>query len=449
MSTTLTPDVLVVGGGPAGIGASVAAARAGASTLLVERYGSLGGALTSVSLGSLCGYFAVRDGEVLPLVGGIAEEVVRRLHRMDGVATPLQWLRTASLPYDLFTMRLVLDDFLETQNLDVLMHAFASDVETYASGEVQRVRLVHKGGETWIRPRQVIDCSGDADIAAAADLDFDLDLDELQSATTMFRLGGVDTDSAANVTREQLHQHLGAAREAGRVLPRTAGGMYSVRQGVMHVNITKIPQPFNPLSPSDLTRAEATGRAQVAEYLQAFRQFVPGFERAFVLDAGHTLGVRESRRVRGVTVVTERHIESAGRCADVIACSAWPIEDHVPGGEAQWSWLTPGDYYQIPFGCMVPQGSRNILVAGRCVSANHRAQASLRVAAQCFAMGEAAGIAAAQLCTNRGGRSVADIDVTKVQQTLFDEGAFLGPPFGPEALSPREFAGFVNIGGQT
>lgn len=446
MKHLLTPDVLVVGGGAAGVAAGVAAARAGAQTLLVERYGSLGGTLTSVSLGSLCGYFSVRNGEVLPVVGGIAEEVVQRLRHLDGVAPPLKWLRTASLPYDLFTMRLALDDLLDTENLQVLMHTFASEVETQASGQVDKVRLVHKGGETWVRPRQVVDCSGDADIVAAANLSFDLTLDELQSATTMFRFGGVDTDVARHVSREQLHEHLKTALDAGLQLPRTAGGMYNVQPGVVHVNITKIPGPFDPLSPVDLTRAEVLGRRQVVEYLRAFREFVPGFERAFVLDTGHTLGIRESRRVRGIDVVTETHVKSAGRSADVIACSAWPVEDHVPGGEVEWSWLDPGAFYQIPFGCMVPTGSQNILVAGRCVSATHRAQASLRVAAQCFAMGEAAGTAAAQLCDAGAETSVTDVDLPALQQSLLGAGAFLGPPFGPETLRPRRFATAESLG---
>lgn len=425
---SLKPDVLIVGGGTAGVAAAVAAARSGAETLLVERYGSLGGTLTSVSLGSLCGYFTIRDDDVFPVVGGIANEIVERLQRLDGVAPPLRWLRTASLPYDLYTMRLVMDDIVSAEDIQVLLHAYASDFTTGADGQCDAVRLVHKGGETWVHPRIVVDCSGDADVVAASGLAFDMSLSEMQSATTMFRLGGVDTDLMSQVDRAQLHRLLGSARDSGLDLPRTAGGMYTVRPGVVHVNITKIPSPFDPLSPSALTRAEMLGRRQVMDYVNAFKTYVPGFANAFVLDTGHTLGIRESRRIRGKATVTEDYVKSAGRCEDAIACSAWPVEDHKPGGEADWGWLEPGEFYQIPFGCMVPERSTNVLVAGRSISATHRAQASLRVAAQCFAMGEAAGMAAAQACaTTEREVSVTNIDVPALQRRLVDSGAFLGP----------------------
>ncbi|MFE6758135.1 FAD-dependent oxidoreductase [Streptomyces sp. NPDC057684] len=432
----MNPDIVVVGGGTAGVAAAVAAARAGARTLLVERYGSLGGTLTSVSLGSLCGYFTVREGKALPVVGGLAEEIVRALQDRDGIANPKHWLRTASLPYDLFTMRLVLDDLTTAgdvaDRLEVRLHSLVTGVELAGPGDIRALHLAGKDGRTTIFPRLVIDCSGDADVAAAAGLGFDMAVDELQTSTTMFRFGGVDTAIADRIGRTELHDHLRQAADAGLRLPRTAGGMYSVRPGVVHLNITKI-GPFDPLSPVALTAAELEGRRQVADYLAAFREFVPGFADAFVLDCGHTIGVRESRRIHGRATVTEAHIRTSGRCADVVACSAWPVEEHIPGGETAWSWLEPGEFYQVPFGALVPRDSRNVLVAGRSASATHRAQASLRVAAQCFATGEAAGTAAAQLVAD-GARDVDAVDVGQLQRSLLNAGAFLGPPYGPEFL---------------
>jgi hypothetical protein len=437
----MTPEigVLVVGGGAAGVAAAVASARAGADTVLVERYGSLGGTLTSVGLGSLCGYYAIADDRPVPVVGGLAMEVVDRLATRDGVTGPLRWLRTASLPYDMFTMSLVLDELVEEPQLEVLLHSYVTEVRCSGPGRVEAVRVESKGGSEWLRPDLVIDCTGDADIVARAGLPFDYDPEELQSATAMFRFGGVDTERTSRISREQYHEYLGEAVRSGLALPRTAGGMYSVRPGVVHANITKIPSPFDPLSPRDLTKGEVLGRRQVAAYLEAFRRFVPGFEHAFVIDVGHALGIRESRRVIGRAIVTEEHIRSRSRWDDAIACSAWPVEDHVPGADVEWVWLEDGDYYQVPFGSLVPQGSQNVLTAGRCVSATHRAQASLRVSAQCFAMGEAAGTAAAQTQWHTGpALTVDEIDVSALQKDLVAAGGFLGAPFGPERLTSTD-----------
>lgn len=427
--------VLVVGGGAAGVAAAVSSARAGASTVLVERHGLLGGTLTCVGLGSLCGYYAIADDQPLPVVGGVAMEVVDRLAARNGVTGPVRWLRTASLPYDMFTMSLVLDDLVNEPQLEVLLHSYVTEVRCSGPGRVEAVRVESKSGSDWLRPNLVVDCTGDADVVARAGLPFDYDPAELQSATAMFRFGGVDTERTSRIGREQYHEYLGEAVKAGLPLPRTAGGMYSVRAGVVHANITKIPAPFDPLSPRDLTRGEILGRQQVAAYLEAFRRFVPGFEHAFILDVGHVLGVRESRRVVGRVTVTEEHIRSRARWDDAIACSAWPVEDHVPGADVEWVWLDDGDYYQVPFGSLVPQGSQNVLTAGRCVSATHRAQASLRVSAQCFAMGEAAGTAAAMTQQQSGHALTVDqIDVTALQKGLVAGGSFLGSPFGPERL---------------
>lgn len=418
------PDVLVVGGGAAGVAAAVASARGGAQTLLVERFGSLGGTLTQVSLGSLCGYFAVTSDVIRPIVGGVAQEVVDRLGQIGGVGSPQRWLETASLPYDIFPMRLVLDRIVqETTGLTVLLHAQTGPVTLAEDGTVATVALRHQGGDAQIQPQQIIDCSGDGDIAAAAGCDFEFDAQASQSATAMFRLGGVDSERVQRLSRAELHAALATAREAGHELPRTAGGIFTFHAGMVHLNLTKL-DPFDPFDPVALTHAEMVGREQVSTYLSALREHVPGFSQAYVVDVGAMVGIRESRRIKGRDTLDAEYVRALGRHSDSIGCCAWPIEVHPAGQESTWEWIPNGGYYQIPFGTMVPRGPANLLVAGRCISATTEAHASVRVAAQCFAMGEAAGAAAALAC--RADVPVAEVEVAPVQEVLRGNGAFLG-----------------------
>ena len=423
---TMSADVVVVGGGAAGVAAAASAARSGCDVLLVEHAGYLGGTLTAVSLGSLCGYFTLVDEEPVPVVGGLAEELVERLRRSGAAADPVRWLRTASIPYDLFGMKVELDRIVTEAGVRVLLHTTVVEA-VVADGAVHKLRVHGKGGFNEIEAGVVIDCSGDADVVAQAGGEFEMDLPSLQLPTAMFRFGGVDTARTSAISRADLHRHLERAVTAGHALPRTAGGIYSIWPGVVHVNITRLScggRAPNPMSAAEMTNAEIVGREQVVAYQRAFREFVPGFENAFVLDSGAQLGVRESRRITGRERLTETMVTSPSRTEAAIACSAWPVEEHGAGRDVRWVWLDPGEYYQIPLGCLLPRKLTNVLVAGRCVSADHVAQASVRVSAQCMAMGEAAGVASA-VALDTGDR-VSQVETATVQRELLKRGSFLG-----------------------
>jgi hypothetical protein len=418
-------DVVVVGGGTAGALAAVSAARAGADVLVLEQHGFLGGTMTASSLGSLCGYYTVIDGTPRPVVGGLPLELVAELRRAGASPEqPLMWLRTASVPYDLFSMKLLLDRMVTGSGARILFHSSVVGAARSADGAVQSVTVATRGGFREVHAGVVIDASGDAQVSALAGADFDLDVGHLQAPTTMFRFAGVDTAVMKQISRPELHQHLEAAVQAGFDLPRTAGGMYTVRPGVVHVNITRIDGPLDPFEPEAMTTAEIAGRTQVSLYQEAFRRYVPGFADAFVLDTGVEVGIRESRRIHGDFTLTVDHVTSPARFDDAIACSAWPIEDHSGGRDIRWVWLDPGQYYQIPLRSMLPRHLTNVVVAGRAISATHDAQASVRVTAQCFAMGEAAGVTAVAALEHSG--DIRTVDVCHVQQTLRDRGVFLG-----------------------
>jgi hypothetical protein len=419
-------DLCVVGGGAAGVAAAVAGARAGARVILLERQGYLGGTLTTVSLGSICGLYAVTEDRIRKIVGGFADKVTGRLQALGSAAEPVRWLKTASLPYDLFSMKVALDQLIAEAGVSVLLHTLVVGV-AQEEGALTHVIVEDKSGRWAIGAKQFIDCSGDADLVHWSGAKYELDLGSLQQPTAMFRFGGVDPQLAAEMDREGLRRNLESAVEEGWRLPRTAGGVFMEKPGLAHLNITKIgidgraPDPFNTLQ---MTEAERIGRAQVLMYRDVFRKYVPGFEKAFILDTGSILGIRESRRLCGEYMLSDGDIRMAARFDDAIACCAWPMEDHSAGRSTKWVWLEGGSYYQIPYRCLLPVGVDNLLVAGRCASATHDAQASLRVTAQCFAMGEAAGLAAA--ISVHTATAPRNLDVTHLRARLLAEGAYLG-----------------------
>ena len=423
------PDVLVVGGGSAGIAAACAAARAGARTLLVERYGFLGGTLTAVTLGGFCGTHAVVDDRQLRrIVGGLYLDVEERLRRREAVLPPRRHGRIVGVPYDSVTLKLVADELVRHFGVRTLLHAFcvASQVE---DRRIRSVILETKGGRVAIRPRVVVDASGDGDVAASAGAGFSLGEDgRTQFGSTMFRLGNVDTELAGALSRAQIRDLLEKAVAEGYELPRTATGVHlNPLEGIVHLNVTRLRkpdgEPFDLTDPEDLSAAEVEGRRQAFVYEEVFRRFVPGFARARIVDIGAMVGIRESRLVLGEKTLTEGDVRGCVKPEDRIACTAWPLESHTGGRGTNWEFLPDGDYYGIPYGCLAVKGLGNLLVAGRNLSATHVAQASARVAGPCFAMGEAAGIAAAMAW--RKDVDVRSVPVAPLQEELERQGAIL------------------------
>ncbi len=432
------PDVLVVGGGAAGLAAAVAAARSGAHTLLIERHGFLGGTLSAVTLGTLCGGYRVEGegGRVHALVGGFYAHLVAALRAQGATLPPRRWLRNVSVPYDPIALREQADRLTAAAGVRVLLHCLLTSVQVDGD-RVACAFVEHKGGRAAIRPKMVIDTTGDADLCARAGAGFDIGDDgSTQFASTMVRLGGVDIERFLSITRAQRLERLEQAAADGHALPRTSAGLQvHPGTGVVHANITRIREPDGSspdlLDPWSLSAAEAEGRRQASLYEHVLREYMPGFEHARLVDMGAQLGVRESRLVHGDRQLTEAAVRGCLKPADTIACCAWPMEQHGKGSGTTWDWLPAGDWYGIPYGCLTVRGFDNLLVAGRNLSAEHVAQSSARVAATCMAMGEAAGTAAALAATT--GCRAREVDVAGLRATLANAGALLQP--GEPALA--------------
>lgn len=425
------PDVLVIGGGSAGMMAACAAARAGADTLLIDAYGFLGGTLTLVTLGGFCGTHAIIDDQRLGrTVGGLYLELEERLLSRDAILEPRRQGKIIGVPYDSIALRRIADEITTAHGVKVLLHTSAVDVQV-ENGRIQAVIIENKGGRSAIVPRVVIDCSGDGDVATRAGADYALgENGETQYASAMFRLGNVDQGRASQLSRPQIRELLEQAVTDGYVLPRTAIGFHiNPLPGVVHLNVTKLGDttgaPFNLVDPDQLTAAEREGRRQVALYEEVFRKYVPGFENARVMDMGTKVGIRETRVIRGDATLTETDVRGCVKPDDRIACTGWPLEIHGRGHATHWEFLPDGEYYGISWGCLVVRGFDNLLIAGRNLSSTHEAQSSARAGGLCFAMGEAAGTGAAMSLAHQA--DVRAVPVNALQAELEKHGSILTP----------------------
>jgi hypothetical protein len=444
-------DVLVVGGGPAGLGAALGAAEAGAQVILVERYGFLGGNATAALTVPMATYFTERTkpvegaaailmpgdhGPGEPVTAGVLKRLVERLVASGGAIPPSDQTGYV-VPFDPEVLKLVAVDLLDEAGVQLLLHSFASGVVAGSNGP-SGVVFETKSGPIVVKAKVIIDCTGDGDVAAYSGAAFEIgrSIDDLvQPMTLLFLLAGFEPQAFKAYSRAHPGQWRGvhglwdlirkAEAEGELDLPREDVLLFGTpHPDEVAVNSTRV-TGVRGADVWDLTYAEWLSRRQMRQIVAFLRRYVPGFEKTYIAQSGFQVGIRETRRITGEYRLTREDVLTARKFADVIARGTYPIDIHNPSGKGTTlERLPPGEAYDVPLRTLLPLQVDHLLVAGRCLSGTHEAQSSYRVTPIAVATGQAAGVAAALAV--RTGRLPREVPASDVQEELERQGADLG-----------------------
>ncbi len=426
-------DVVVVGGGPTGIAAAMAAARNGARTLLIEQRGFLGGMATVSLVPAFCPY----SDKEKAVIRGIGLELLDRmklactLEYQQEYANLLDWV-----PIDAEALKRIYDDAVIESGVNVLFHTFACGVDMDTDRHhIKGIYIVNKSGRSYVRCRYVIDASGDADIAAMAGVPFQKggEHGELQPGTMCYLLTQVDRKRFLQYVQEsgdtpQIPLAVAKAQEQGDLPPgrKDVSGFAWVSDNMVGVNFGHVFGVDGTLA-EDLTRAAIEGRKLVDIQARFLRAYVPGFENAHVTSTGEQIGIRETRRIIGDYVLVQEDFMEMKSFEDDIARNAYFIDIHMATSKdkMQIKRLPAGKSHGVPYRCLLPKQVENLWVAGRAASSDRVVQGSLRVMPNCFAMGQAAGTASA-IAVKQSLNSTRDVSITQLQEQLVQQGAWLG-----------------------
>ncbi|MDF2722857.1 MAG: FAD-dependent oxidoreductase [Paenibacillus sp.] len=442
----LSADVVVCGAGPAGINAALAAARSGASTILIERYGFIGG-MSTAALVYPWMTFHTTDGK--QVIQGIAQEIVDRLMALNAspghVRDTVGFVRTIT-PYNPEVYKVLIPDMLREAGVKRLMHSFI-DAVNVSGGRIDSIDASTKSGRYRISGSMFIDATGDADIAhlAGAPCLQGRDGDKRTQPMTMkFRMKGVDLAVVKQYMLDHPDEFYAKTpfaeladlplsgicgfykhwKEADLPINRDQVLMFTgPSEDEVLVNTTRV-QGLDGTDVEQLTDAEEIGRRQVLMVADFISRSLPGFEKATITQVGAQIGIRETRRIDGLYALQAEDVVQGRRFDDVIARSGYPIDIHDPSGkDVKAAWVQGDGAYDIPYRCLIPKAVDNLLAAGRCISTSHEALATTRLSPSCMATGQAAGAAAALAA--RGGVSPAEVELSGLQANLTAAGAIL------------------------
>jgi hypothetical protein len=429
-------EVVVAGGGPAGIAAALAAGRAGRRTILIERYGFLGGAGTAAGLSTFCGLHSVVHGEHVRTTRGIVDDLLDRMGAMDGLNEPHLSVqnRITALSYDISAYKIAAEELLLAADVTILYHCFASAVLMSSDTEISALMVETKEGRRAITGRLFIDGTGDGDVAAWAGAPYEVGdaKGNMLYPTTMYRISGVKPSAAGNAWEVIPRLMEDEEARTGRAFPRKKPIVRPQRNPTeWRANLTQIRNPdgtaVSGIDARQLSYGETEGRRQCWETFSFIKRVTPGFDDAYIVEIAPQIGIRETRRVIGEYLLTEEDILGCRDFDDPIGVNGWPVEAHV-AGDVRFEFTPKGSrgYNQIPYRIIVPQRVDNLFVVGRCASMSHDGQSSARVSGPCFSMGQAAGTAA-DMALSAGVRPRV-VDAADLARRLVADGVFLGDP---------------------
>lgn len=410
-------DIAVIGGGFAGTAAAIAAARGGAKVIIIEKSNALGGAATNCLVNPFMPYKTKINGEKTALSAGIFKELHQKLEARGAMKGE------AFLEEEL---KYVMSETVAEEGVAILYHAFIFKANKDGN-RISSVSVATKQGEIKIEASYFIDATGDAQLAFLADCPTMLGRkpDNLcQPMTLCFRVGNVDVDRFYQ-SKPQLDEAHKKALEAGELInPRENILVFKTPiKNVLHFNTTRVVKK-NPTDPEDVTEAEILSRRQVYEIYEFMKKHADGLEDSFLMMTAAEIGVRESRMIIGEYVLTEKDCRTFTKFHDGIAACNYDIDIHNPEGAGTSHYYFPeGEFYTIPYRSLIPKGVSNMLVAGRCISSDHGAQASYRIMPTVCCIGEAAGTAMAM--AHKDNADVRDVDADKLRELLKANGAFI------------------------
>lgn len=409
-------DLIVVGGGFAGVCGAIAASKQGLEVLLIEKYNALGGAAVHALVMPFMNYSTkVASGERKRLCGSLFTEVIDEMNRLSGHSDPCT--------FDEEILKLVLNRMVLKYGVNLLFDTTVTEVLTDGR-KITGVRALGKSAPMHFYADYFLDATGDAEFSMLAGCRCAVgrEADGLcQPMTLCFRMGGVDK-KAYRDNRALINERYRALQQTGKIRnPREDVLIFdNYNDGVLHFNSTRIVRR-DPTDPFDITAAEIEAREQVFELWQFMKENIPGFENARILSTALQIGIRESRRVLGEYTLTEADLKALARFDDAVAVANYDIDIHNPAGTGtSHYYFKEGEWYEIPYRCLIPKDADNLLVAGRCISSTHEAQASYRVMPFCAELGQAAGTAIALAKAEKCG--VREIPVQKLQTILRHEG---------------------------
>lgn len=414
-------DLIVAGGGLSGVAAAVSAAREGLKVLLTEKSGCLGGAISNCLIYPFMPYWTRTDKDNKNkqyLSQGIFKEMKIRHDKYVSDCKDHE--------FNSEYLKIVLDDMTTEAGVDVLFHGVVYDVKI-TDRQITSVDITAKSQHITAEADFFIDATGDGDLFYLAGCDFQLGRESdgfCQPMTTCFRMSGVDLDLFTE-DRPRLQELYKEKQAKGEITNSRENILvfFGVGEDVLHFNTTRVIK-LDPTNPFDVSRAEVIARRQIHELVSFLKENSKAFDESALISIAVNIGVRESRKLKGVHILTADELIDCTRFEDSVALGNYDIDIHNPTGTGtSHRYFGEGEYYTIPYRSLLPKEFDNLLVAGRCISATHEAQASVRILPICCCLGEAAGTAAA--LAHKTNKNAHTVDIKNLQKKLTENGAVL------------------------